>query len=244
MTVRPVERLCYLLGLGLIAAGLAHAVVLVVTGGSWSGPVSLRKPATFGVSFGLTLITIAWVASFLPLGDRGRGWLLGLLAGASVVEVGLISVQAWRGVPSHINFETATDSMIARVLAGGGFVLIAVIAALTVVSLRPHPTVAPSMRLAVRAGLLILDVSLLTGAVMIFNGVRTVFGENQQAAYAALGTLKPVHAVTMHAVLVLPLLAWLIRTRWTEPRRVQAVRAAIAAYAAVATAAAATLLAL
>ena len=36
------------------------------------GPLSLRKPTTFGLSFGLTLITIAWVLSFLELRDRTR----------------------------------------------------------------------------------------------------------------------------------------------------------------------------
>jgi hypothetical protein len=36
--------------------------VLVVTGGSWEGPVSWRKPMSFGLSFGVTLATIGWVA--------------------------------------------------------------------------------------------------------------------------------------------------------------------------------------
>jgi hypothetical protein len=33
----------------------------------------------------------------------------------------LISLQAWRGVPSHFNLETPLDAAIARVLAFGGF---------------------------------------------------------------------------------------------------------------------------
>ena len=75
--VGPVERACYAVGATLIASGLFHLGVLLVTGGSWQGPVSWRKPITFGVSFGLTLITIAWVASYISLGRRTRTWLLG-----------------------------------------------------------------------------------------------------------------------------------------------------------------------
>jgi hypothetical protein len=44
-------------------SGLVHLGVLVVAGGSWQGPLSWRKPMTFGLSFELTLITISWVSS-------------------------------------------------------------------------------------------------------------------------------------------------------------------------------------
>jgi hypothetical protein len=230
-TAGRVTGACYLVGAVLIASGLFHLGVLLVTGGSWQGPVSWRKPATFGLSFGLTLITIAWVASYVPLGRRTRALLLGAFLFACVVEVALITVQAWRRVPSHFNLETTVDGLIARVLAGGGAVLIVVIAALTVASWRPAPTVAPSMRLAVRAGLAALDVALLVGALMIATGVARVAAGDQQAAYAAGGALKPAHAVTMHGVLVLPALARLLAgTRWPERRRVRVVWFAIAGY--------------
>jgi hypothetical protein len=67
-----------------------------------------------------------------------------------VLEVWLITLQAWRRVPSHFNLETPFDGLVARTLAAGGGVLIAVIAVLTVASWRPDPQVAPSMCLAVR----------------------------------------------------------------------------------------------
>src|SRR5688572_29821318 len=102
---RRVERVCYALGALLIAAGLFHLAVFVVDGGPWEGPVSWRKPATFGLSFGLTLITITWVASYLPLGERLRNVLLGVFAADCFLEAGGITLQAWRGVPSHINRE-------------------------------------------------------------------------------------------------------------------------------------------
>ena len=67
----------------------SHRRIFVVGGGSWVGPVSLRKATSFGLLFGLTLITIAWVCSFLQLADRTRNALLGLFAVASVVETAL-----------------------------------------------------------------------------------------------------------------------------------------------------------
>jgi hypothetical protein len=231
-TVRRVERVCYLVGAALIASGLFHLVVLLVTGGSWQGPVSWRKPVTFGVSFGLTLITIGWVASYLRLGRRARGWLLGVFAAACGLEVALITVQAWRRVPSHFNMETPTDALIARVLAAGGGALIVVVLVLTVAAWRSDPRIAPSMRLAVQAGFASLDVALLMGALMIVRGVSRVAGGDQQGAYAVGGSLKPGHAVTMHGVLVLPALAWVLaRTGWPERRRRRVVWLAVAGYA-------------
>ncbi len=56
------------------------------------------------------------------------------------------------------------------------------------------------MRLAVRAGLVTLDVAVLVGAVMIATGISRALGGEQQAAHTAGGALKPAHAVTMHGV--------------------------------------------
>jgi hypothetical protein len=226
------RRAGYLIGVALLLSGLVHLVLLVGGGGGWAGPVSWRKPATFGLSFGLTLISIAWVTSFLPFGDRALRLLLGVFAAASVTEVALITGQAWRRVPSHFNMETPVDAVISRVLAAGGGVLIAVIVALTVVSWRANPSVPPSMRLAVRAGLLALDAALLVGAVMVVYAVLDVAGGDQQAAYSVGARWKPAHFVPMHGVLALPVLAWLLaRTTLPEQARTRIVALAVAGYA-------------
>jgi hypothetical protein len=229
---RSIERVCYAISAVLIVSGLFHLGVLLVTGDSWVGPVSWRKPMTFGLSFGLTLAAVVWVASYVPLSRWARTGLLGAFAAACVIEVSLITLQAWRRVPSHFDMETPLDTTISRVLAAGGGVLIIVFAMLTVAALRPAPATAPSMRLAVRAGLLFLDAGLLLGAVMIARGVSQVIAGHQQAAYHAGEALKPGHAVALHGVLVLPALAWLLaRTDWPEQRRILAVRIAVAGYA-------------
>ena len=89
-----VERACYLVALVLVASGIFHLGVLLATGGAWSGPLSLRKPATFGLSFGLTVATLTWVLSFLARRTRAR--LLTAFAAASAVEVAGTTTQAWR----------------------------------------------------------------------------------------------------------------------------------------------------
>jgi hypothetical protein len=87
------------------------------------------------------------------------------------------------------------------------------------------------MRAAIRTGFVILLSAMASGAAMIAKGMSLVFAGNSQAAYLTGGSLKPIHAVTMHAILVLPAVAWLLsRTQWSERRQVHAIAVASAWY--------------
>ncbi|MEU6658647.1 hypothetical protein [Streptomyces sp. NPDC046821] len=230
---RPAERLCYATGAVLTFSGLAHLLVFAVDGGPWDGPVSWRKPFTFGVSFGLTLIALAWVTSYLRIGARTRNVLLVVFAADCVLEVGGITLQAWRRVPSHLNMESAFDTAVSMSLAVGGGVLVVVLSTFAVASFRRRPSGPTGMALALRAGFGILLVALASGAAMIARGVILTKTGHQEAAYHSTAPLKPLHGVSLHAVLVLPALAWLMsRTAWSERTRITVMRAAVAGYTA------------
>jgi hypothetical protein len=225
------ERFCCVVALALIGSGVLHVVVFAVDGGPWHGPVSWRKPITFGLSFGLTLLTVVWLSAYLPLRGRWRPFLLGVLAVDCCVEVAGITLQAWRHVPSHVNRETGFDSAVSTVLAVGGGVLVVVLGLLGAAAFRAQ--VAPSMRLALRAGFVMMAIGLASGAAMIVRGVAEVGDGRQERAYAMVGFLKPVHAMGLHGVVVLPALAWLLsRTGWDERRRTRTVALAVVAYGA------------
>src|SRR3569833_2372361 len=91
-----------------------------------------------------------------------------------------------------------------RVCYAIGAALIATLATLTVRALGANLDAAASTRLALRAGFVTLLIALASCAVMIARGVILVRTGHQRAAYSAGGFLKPVHAVTMHGILVLP----------------------------------------
>jgi len=228
----PAERAAYIVGALLLLSGLTHVAILVSTGGSWLGPLSLRKPATFGLSFGLTVITIAWVTQFLKLGTRTRSILLTVFTAAAVLETALVSLQAWRGVPSHFNVATPFDASVTRALAAGGVALVATIVAFTLAAFRANdPDVPASMRIAIRTGFLALCAAMAIGGVMIARGMRLVFAGNPKAAYWTGGSLRPMHAVTMHGVLVLPVLAWLLSFgTWSERTRARVLMLAAGVY--------------
>jgi hypothetical protein len=232
---RPWQRLGYLVGGALILVGIGHLLAWLVVGGAWAGPVSFRKPTTFGISFGLTTVTVAWVAGQLRISDR-TGWLLLVpLAVADTTEVIWVSLQRWRGVAAHFNDDTTLDNLL-FVLMGGVAVAVAatvilVVAVLSFTSMRA----APSMALAIRAGLLILLVAQVVGGWMIQHGL----GLAEQGAtdglttFGAAGVMKVPHAVGIHGIQVLPALAWLLSfAALPEPRRVGLVRVAVVGYVA------------
>ncbi len=228
---RRIERVCYLIGVVLLVSGLVHVGVFAIAGGPLYGPVSWRKPITFGLSFGTTLITVTWVASYLTLHPRARGWLLAIFAADCVLEVAGITIQAWRGVPSHFNTETPLNTVIAMNLALGGGVLIVVLTTLAFTAFRGPIAATPDMRLALRAGFAFLILGLATGAAMIARGEILIKSGHLQAGYDTAGSLKWVHGVTLHALLVLPALAWLLAHYGRdEQHRIRAITTAIGLY--------------
>lgn len=234
--VRPagrgrLERACYVVAGMLFASGLVHLGVFALDDRPWSGPLSWRKPASFGLSFGTTLATITWVSSYLRMRPRTRGVLLAALAVVSVLEVTGITVQAWRDQPSHLNTATPFDAVVATGLALSAVVLVAVLGTFALLAVRGRTDAAPSMRLALGAGFALMVAGLLAGAAMIAYGTVAKNRDGAAQAYAVMGFLKGFHAVTLHAVLVLPALAWWLgRRALPEGRRVRWVATAVTAY--------------
>jgi hypothetical protein len=73
-----------------------------------------------------------------------------------------------------------------------------------------------------------LLVGLASGAAMIARGAIASRGGHQEVAYHSTGPVKPLHAVTLHAVLVLPTLAWLLSlTSWPDRSRHPVMLAAV-----------------
>lgn len=203
-------------------SGVVHGAVYIVDGGPWAGPLSWRKPIVFGLSFGITLATMAWFMTFLRP-RKVAGWgLMSVLSVASVGEVFLVSMQKWRGVASHFNEATDFDGLVFS-LMGMLVTLVALVTVIvTVMSFRRLDAPA-SLAWAIRAGLVLLLVSQAVGTHMIVEGGNS---------YGTDGVMKVPHAFTLHAVQVLPALALLLLlSDFSERRRIETVALGAAGYA-------------
>jgi hypothetical protein len=226
-------RSAYAVGSALMIIGLAHGLAWLVAGGAWDGPVSYRKPFSFGMSFGLTTITLAWFADRLGLSRRAGWWLLLPLMLANTSEVVWVSLQRARGVPSHFNMGTTFDNMLYTVMGGVAImVTVSVIVVLTVIAFR-RQTDDPALTLALRAGLLILLVAMVGGGAMIGVGnSRAAAGQTtDMVRWGAAGSMKVTHAIGMHGIQVMAGLAlWLSAVPVVPAARVRIMQFAIAGY--------------
>jgi hypothetical protein len=208
---RGYQRLAYLVGAALIVIGLAHAGLWALTGGSASGALSWRKPTTFGFSFGLITVTLAWVGGYLPV-RPAVGWVAAGLLGAAVGYE--VVVQHARGVPAHFNDTTPLDERL--FIAGAVMVAVAivVIAAMTLAAFVRTTAPAP-LAVAIRAGLVGLLAAQASGVWMLLHGLALLEDDadplvQSMSTVGAAGQLKFAHAVPMHALQVLVVLAWLL----------------------------------
>src|SRR3954452_22967742 len=89
--------------LGMMAVAAVALVGLAVDPRTITGAPAWLKPAKFAASTAVYALTLAWVFSYLPAWRRTRavvGWITAVVL---VLEVGIIDLQAWRGVTSHFN---------------------------------------------------------------------------------------------------------------------------------------------
>jgi len=239
------QRFLYRVGGLLVLSSGFHFMVMIATGGSIEGSTSWRKPILFGEAFGLTAITIGWVMTYLPM-RRSLGWILAVsLAVSTTYEVLWVSVQQWRGVPSHFNYSSAFDTAsfgAAGTMIGVTGLVVVVVTGWSLIRLSGPA----SLRLAIRAGLLLLLVSQAFGFAIIENGNSKVTDPQtgaylpdqvqNAAVFGAAGEMKIPHALSLHAIQALPVLAGLLSlTGWSERRRQSTVLYGGVAYVALVT---------
>ena len=204
--MKSIKTFPYLFGIAMVVSGLAHAVVWAITGESWEGPLSIRKPVLFGISTGVTLISLGWIQQKLKPAFYDR-WLGRIMAATLLIEVGFITIQYWRGHASHFNHDTTLDLVIERSITI--LIFIACVAILDIARRSFLYLDAPeNMKLAIRGGLVFLLVSCGLGFFILFYGEHLVNRGQSPTTFGRAGVLKFPHGIVIHAIQYLPILAW------------------------------------
>jgi hypothetical protein len=209
---RP-QRILYAAGGLLILSGVCHVGIGLLTADTWQGNLSFRKPALFGLSTGVTCLSLAWILGWLAWNRTAR-IVAATTAVAAVVEVGLITLQTWRGVPSHFNIGTPFDAFVNYAIDALVSVIAVVIAVITVRAFAPlrkdGVPLPPDLTLAVRCGMALLLLSCLFGFWMLAYGTQHVQSGLPPELFGEAGIVKFVHGMPMHAIQVLPVMCWML----------------------------------
>ena len=230
-----------------LLAGLGFDARVITGAPAW------LKPAKFAASTAIFMFTLAWMFSYLPGWPRLRrtaGWLT---AATLVLEVSLITLQAWRGTTSHFNVGTPLDAAVFAAMAAGILVQTAASVAVTVALWR-QPFADRAFGWALRLGMVIALLGASTGGLMTqptaaqladaraghrvtVLGAHTVGAQDGGPGLPGTGwslqhgDLRVPHFVGLHAMQMLPLIAFLLVGRSAaETRRVRLIWVAGASY--------------
>ena len=243
----------------LTAVGIGMAAVLVlslaglvldpriVTG----APVWL-KPAKFAVSTGIYALSVAWIFTYLEAWPRLRRIVGRTTALVLALEVALIDLQAARGVTSHFNVATPTDAAIFALMGIAILVAWGVSIALTVALFRQRFQDG-ALGWALRIGMLTVVLGSATGGLMTrptpaqlasareshqmtVAGAHTVGAPDGTPGIPGTGwsrehgDLRVPHFVGLHALQILPLIAFALQRAKSAATRQRAVQVAGASY--------------
>lgn len=239
----------------MVAALAACAVGLIVDPRVIAGASAWLKPAKFAASTAIYGFTLAWLLGYLPDWPRTRraaGWVTAVVF---VIEVGTISLQAWRGTTSHFNVATPVDRAIFATM--GVAILVQWCASIAVaIALWQQRFGDVALGSALRFGMVISIAGAAIGGLMTSPtstqlatarashhlavvGAHTVGGPDGGPGLPGTtwstrhGDLRVPHFLGLHAMQVLPVISLrLARRRRSMDERARLVRVAAASYAA------------
>lgn len=196
----------WLAGWSLTSLGIFHILVWLVLGGVWEGPLSWRKPILFGISTGVTLISVASIFDRLRPA-RFDSLIIRILSVSLVLEVLLITIQQWRGQASHFNHDSILNTSIEYAMTT---LIVAATFVLVQITFRAFYflNTARDLQIANRAGLAFLIISCLIGFFILWNGNKQVLAGQDPSTYGKAGVAKFPHGIAIHSLQFFPILCY------------------------------------
>jgi hypothetical protein len=175
------------------------------------------KPMKFLVSIAIFVWSLAWFMPETEPDPLRRALVRWTVAGAMVIEIVLIAMQAARGTTSHFNATSAFDLAVFNIMGAAITVSsIAVVLFLWILR-RDTPTPRAGYLWGIRIGVaLFILASMLPGFMMVGNNAHSIPGPDGGAGLpfvnwsVEFGDLRTAHFFGMHALQALPLLGFLL----------------------------------
>ncbi|WIM95048.1 hypothetical protein ACTOB_007117 [Actinoplanes oblitus] len=188
------------------------------------------KPFKFAVSFAVYGWTLAWLLAALPRRSRLAARAGTVVVGVSAIELAIITVQVIRGTTSHYNQTTPLNATLWSMMGASIMVLFLAHLTIGIVALRQR-IADRAAAYAIRLGLFISLLGMLAAVPMTTQrtGIEGITGAHSVGVpdggpgmpltgwSTTGGDLRIGHFVGLHAMQVLPFLAFAL-ARWAGDR--------------------------
>lgn len=187
------------------------------------------KPLKFAISIALFLATLGILLPSLSISPFARSALAWLFASTMLAEMLPIVIQSLRGTTSHFNRRSLFDAamwhimVVAIAAATLGMLAVALLASLRPLTAEPGRPLAPLLVFAWRAGLWLLLLAPVSGFAMGGRFQHSVGGSDGGLGLPFFnwsrrhGDLRVAHFFALHALQLLPLLAWFLLCTVASP---------------------------
>ena len=236
----------------LVVTGVMGALAVVTAVGIIADPRIVTgvpvwiKPFKFAISLGIYGLTLAWMLSVLPRRSRVAEWAAVVIVAVAVIEEGIIVLQAARGTTSHYNETTPFNGMLWQAM-GASIMLLFVSHLLIAIAAVRQRIPDRGNAYGIRLGLGLSLLGMLAAVPMVLPmqdpGIEDITGAHSVGVpdggpglpffgwSTVGGDLRIGHFVGLHALQVLPLLAFfLLRAGLGERTRARLLLVAGAAY--------------
>jgi hypothetical protein len=191
------------------------------------------------VSIAIYVWTVAWLLEYLRLPSWAKRIVSWGISISMLTEIACIAGQAARGTTSHYNVNTPFDAAIFSIM-GSMIVLNSVLALVLLICFLIGRYDVPSPYLwGIRSGLVIFLAASGIGGMMLLQASHSVGVKDGGPGLPILnwstkgGDLRAAHFLGLHALQVLPIIAFLISRHrsWTISQKTAYVLAVSGAYA-------------
>lgn len=208
--MRKWNRILLAGGVLLMLSGALHVPLQLFAPRDWESLIGWRKPILFGLSTGMTLMSLAWVESFIS--NKISRIVAAIVSILAVAEVSIITIQTWRSVPAHFNDGAIFDQILGNSIDVMLIFITLGIFYFTWRTLRTNVSnkVSSDYLSAIRLGMIYLSVACLLGfGVAIYGNYMLSVGGNPEVVNPN-GVPKFVHGMPIHALQILPIYLFVI----------------------------------
>jgi hypothetical protein len=217
--LRHRDPLLFWIGGGMLVALIVCALLSIGDQRLILGINPWIKPMKFFTSIVLFLWTVAWFMPETEHKPRARALVRWVIGPAMTIEMICIVTQVVRGTQSHFNNQSPFDDMIFSIM--GMTILVNTIAMIVFFTIIRRDT--PPQRAAyiwgIRLGVLIFLLASAEGVLLVTNNAHTVGAPDGGPGLPFVnwstthGDLRVAHFFGMHAMQILPLLGFLLKSR-------------------------------